>query len=213
MIALYDYHRSSAAYRVRIALNLKGLSYEPRAVDLLRGEQLEPGYCEVNPQGRVPTLVDQQRRLGQSLAIIEYLDETCPDPPLLPPTAPERARVRQLAQIVACEIHPLNNLRVLQHLEQDLRVDEETKRQWYQRWIAEGFAAFESLLADDRTGRYCHGDAPTLADCCLVPQVYNARRWDCDLSPYPAIRRIEAGCLALPAFDRARPEAQPHAPR
>jgi maleylpyruvate isomerase len=209
MIAIYDYHRSSAAYRLRIALNLKGLSYEQRTIDLLRGEQLEPSYRRVNPQGRVPTLVDGQLRLGQSLASIEYLDERHPEPPLLPEKPADRARVRQLAQIVACDIHPLNNLRVLQHLEQQLAVDEAAKRRWYQRWIAEGFTAIEALLDDARTGRFSHGDAPTLADCCLVPQVYNARRWDCDLTPYPTIVRIDQACLELPAFARAAPEAQP----
>jgi len=213
MIALYDYHRSSAAYRVRIALNLKGLHYESQPVDLLDGGQSDETYRRINPQGRVPTLVDPQQALGQSLAIIEFLDETCPDPPLLPDEARARARVRQLAQIVACDIHPLNNLRVLQHLEQQLGTSEEQRRAWYRRWIAEGFAAIETLLDDERTGRYCHGDAPTMADCCLVPQVYNARRWDCDLSPYPSICRIDASCLSLPAFARARPEAQPRAPR
>lgn len=211
---LYDYFRSSAAYRVRIALGLKGLSCESVSVHLTRdgGEQHSSAYRAVNPLELVPSLEDGGAVLVQSLAIIEYLEETHPQPPLLPASPAERARVRGLALTIACDIHPLNNLRVLQYLERELGAADEARTRWYRHWIAEGLEAFEEMLVrSPHTARFCHGGEPTLADVCLVPQVYNARRFSCDLSPYPTITRIEAACLALPAFDRARPENQPDA--
>lgn len=209
---LYDYYRSSAAYRVRIALNLKGIAAERAFVHLRLNEHTQPAYAAVNPQKFVPTLVDGDHRLTQSLAILEYLDETHPTPPLLPADAAGRARVRALAQVIACDIHPLNNLRVLRHLGTGLGQDEAARTGWYRHWIAEGFAALEAMLADHpATGRLCHGDGPTLADLCLVPQVYNAERFACDLAPYPAIRRIAAAARAIPAFADAAPETQPDA--
>lgn len=212
MIELYGYWRSSAAYRIRIALNLKGLEATPRSVHLRRGEQGAPAYRRRNPLGRVPTLVDRGRTYTQSLAILEYLEERYPRPALLPRAAGARARVRALADLVACDIHPMNNLSVLKYLERELNIDSDMRLRWYRHWIGVGFAALETLLADDpRTGRYCHGDRPTLADVCLVPQVYNARRFDCDLAAYPTIRRIDAACGTHEAFRRAVPEAQPDA--
>ncbi|HET6435844.1 MAG TPA: maleylacetoacetate isomerase [Xanthomonadaceae bacterium] len=214
-LCLYSYWRSSAAYRVRIGLNLKGLSYETVPVHLLRdgGEQHSDAFREANPQQLVPVLQHGQRMLRQSLAILEYLDEMWPQPPLLPATARERQRVRALAQLVACDIHPLNNLRVLQYFERDWGVPQPEREVWVKHWIAEGFEALEAMLADHpSTGLFCDGDVPSLADCCLIPQVYNARRFAMDLSRYPNIARIEDACLALPAFDEARPERQPDAP-
>jgi maleylacetoacetate isomerase len=214
MLKLYGYWRSSAAYRVRIALELKGLTYESVPVHLVRdgGEQRKPSYRRINPQGRVPALEHDGRVLTQSLAIIEYLDETWPEPALLPSTAAARARVRALAQLVACDIHPLNNLRVLQYLANELGRSEDARNDWYRHWIEDGFDALEALLAGStETGRYCHGNEPGLADVLLVPQVYNARRYQCDLTPYQTITRIEQACNALAAFDRARPERQPDA--
>jgi maleylpyruvate isomerase len=211
---LYSYFRSSASYRVRIALNLKGLDYEYAAVHLRRGggEHRSADYRALNPQALVPTLVDGERVLTQSLAIIEYLEETHPQPPLLPAAPADRAHVRALAQLVACEIHPLNNLRVLGYLTGELGVSEEAKNRWYRHWVALGLQALEAQLArDPRTGRFCFGDAPGLADCCLVPQLANARRFECDLSGYPTLTRIERACLELPAFQRAAPGAQPDA--
>ena len=214
-LCLFSYWRSSAAYRVRIGLNLKGLSYETVSVHLLRdgGEQHSEAYRQANPQQLVPVLQHGQRMLRQSLAILEYLDEMWPQPPLLPATARERQRVRSLAQLVACDIHPLNNLRVLQYFERDWGVPQPEREVWVKHWIGEGFDALEAMLADHpSTGLFCDGDVPSIADCCLVPQVYNARRFAMDLSPYPNILRIEEACLALPAFDQARPEHQPDAP-
>lgn len=215
-LRLYGYWRSSAAYRVRIALNLKGLSYDSVPVHLVRegGEQHSDAFRQINPQELVPVLLDGSRVLRQSLAIIEYLEETWPDPPLLPATARDRARVRAIAQLIACDIHPLNNLRVLQFFEQTWNVPQPERDLWVRRWIGEGFAALEQLLLESpSTGEFCEGDTPTLADCCLVPQVYNAHRFGVDLAPYPSIRRIHAACEALPAFDAARPENQPDAPQ
>ncbi|HET9933351.1 MAG TPA: maleylacetoacetate isomerase, partial [Polyangiaceae bacterium] len=184
---LYNYFRSSASYRVRIALNLKGVAYDYHSVHLNRngGEQFSPAFREVNPQSLVPVLEDGEQRLAQSLAIIEYLDELYPDPPLLPRTPIERARVRGLALTVACEIHPLNNLRVLNYLSQELGVSADARTRWYRHWVEAGLSAFEARIAEGPSGRFCHGDRPGLADCCLVPQLFNARRFDCDLSPYP----------------------------
>ena len=210
-IALYTYWRSSAAYRVRIGLELKGLGWQARPVHLLRdgGEQHGEAYRALNPQERVPTLLHEGQVLTQSLAILEYLDERFPQTPLLPADAAGRARVRALAQLVACDIHPLNNLRVMQYLERSLHLSTDVRTQWTLQWIAEGFAALEALLAGSSdTGTFCHGDRPGLADICLLPQVYNAHRFGLDLSPYPTLRRIEAACQALDAFERARPENQ-----
>lgn len=212
MIRLYDYFRSSAAYRVRIALNLKGLNYESIPVNLREGEQGGPDYVAVNAQGLVPTLETGSTRLTQSLAICEYLDEAWPQTPLLPEDLGERARVRALAEIVACDIHPLNNLRVLKYLAGTFSVSEADKTRWYHHWIHEGFRAVETMLNDGESpGTYCHGESVTLADVCLVPQVYNAIRFGVDLDGYPAVRRVHEACERIPAFERARPENQPDA--
>lgn len=212
---LYSYFRSSAAYRVRIALNLKQLPCEILPVHLLRdgGEQHQPAYRAVNPVGLVPALEDQGQVLIQSLAIIEYLEEQYPQTPsLLPGNAADRARIRAIAQTIACDIHPLNNLRVMQYLGSTLGLGDEQKTAWYRHWVAEGLGAVERLLAgDSRTVAFCHGDSPTLADCCLVPQVFNAERFGCDLSALPTIVRIVANCQALEAFRQAAPERQPDA--
>jgi maleylacetoacetate isomerase/maleylpyruvate isomerase len=215
-LVLYSYWRSSASYRARIALNLKGLRYEMRAVHLIRdgGEQHGAAYAALNPQELVPTLVDGERVLTQSMAIIEYLDETHPQPPLLPADAAGRARVRELAQIVACEIHPLGNLRVLQRLGGQFDAGDEQKGEWMRHWIANGFQALETMLAHSKhTGQFCHGDTPSMADICLVPQVYNARRWKLPLDDYPTILRIDATCAAHAAFHAAAPEQQGDAQR
>jgi len=207
---LYGYFRSSAAFRVRIALNLKKLDYETAAIHLRRNDQTKPDYLTVNPQGLVPTLDDGGRTLIQSLAIIEYLDEVYPDPPLLPSHPAERARVRALAEIVACDIHPINNLRVLRYLTHSLDHDETAIATWYNHWIDAGFQALERLLVGDpRTGTFCHGEAPGIADIALVPQVVNAERYRLDLSPYPTIARIHQSCMALEAFAAAHPDRQP----
>lgn len=211
---LYSYFRSSAAYRVRIALNLKSLPYEYLGVHLLKngGEQLADSYRNVNPTGLVPTLVDGDVSLGQSMAIIEYLDETHPEPALLPADPIGRARVRAIAQTIACDTHPLNNLRVLKYLKRELNVDDEARDAWYRHWVELGLGAVESMLENSSdTGQFCHGDLPGLADLCLVPQVFNARRLKCDLSAMPNVVRIDAACRALPAFDLAAPEKQPDA--
>ncbi len=213
MTTLYGYFRSSAAYRVRIALNLKGLAYEQVAVNLVKGEQRAEENLARNPQGLVPVLeTDDGTRLTQSLAICEYLEERHPEPALLPADPAGRARVRSLAQLVACEIHPLNNLKVLKYLVHELKLDEAAKLAWYRHWIAEGFTALEARLAGEAaTGAFCHGDSQSLADVCLVPQVFNAERFECDLSAYPTIRRIAERCRAMEAFAKAAPGAQPDA--
>ncbi|MBB4287553.1 maleylacetoacetate isomerase [Roseospira goensis] len=210
---LYTYWRSSAAQRVRIALHLKGVAYDPVPVHLRRGEQRGAAHAARNPQRLVPALeLDDGTVLTQSLAIIEYLEETHPAPPLLPADARGRARVRALAQAVACDIHPVQNLRVLSHLTGACGLDEDTKTAWARHWIETGLAAVERLLADSaETGRFCHGDTPTLADCCLIPQLFNARRFGCDLSALETVGRIDSACAALPAFRRAAPDAQPDA--
>jgi maleylacetoacetate isomerase len=210
---LYDYFRSSAAYRVRIALNLKGLAPERTFIHLRKGAQRGDDYLAVNPQGLVPALVtDDGTVLTQSLAIIEFLDETVPTPALLPGNPADRARVRALALAIACDIHPLDNLRVLRYLLHTVGVEEAQKDAWYKYWIDVGLEALEAAVArDPATGRFCHGDAPTLADICLVPQLANARRVAMDLSPYPTLTRIEAACQALPAFAAAEPSRQPDA--
>jgi maleylacetoacetate isomerase/maleylpyruvate isomerase len=211
-VKLYTYFRSSAAFRVRIALNLKRLAYEPVFVHLAKGEHRQPQYAAVNPQALLPTLeLDDGARLTQSLAIIEWLDEKHPAPPLLPKDALARGRVRSLAYLVACEIHPLNNLRVLQHLKRALGQSQEQIDAWYRHWIADGLGKLEAELARAGTGKFCHGDAPTMADCCLVPQIFNAKRYDSDLAPYPATLRVFENCMKLEAFDRAQPAKQPDA--
>ena len=213
-LRLYSYWRSSAAYRVRIGLNLKGLSYQTLPVHLVRdgGEQHQPDYVAMNPQHLVPTLLHGVRVIRQALAILEYLDEAWPSPRLLPMTARDRARVRGLAQLIASDIHPLNNLRVLRYVEQTWRVQQTERDEWVKHWIVEGFGAMETLLeGDPATGAFCHGQVPGLADCCLVPQVFNARRFGVDMAAFPTILRIEQACLALPAFIEAMPDKQPDA--
>ena len=195
---------------MRIALNLKGLAYEPSFVHLAKGEHRAPAYGTLNAQALLPTLEDAAQRLTQSLAILEYLEETHPAVPLLPKDALGRARVRSLALLIACEIHPVNNLRVLQHLKRVLGQNEEQITAWYRHWIADGLTKFESDLAKV-PGKFCHGDTPTMADCCLVPQIFNAQRYQCDTAPYPATMRIFAECMKLEAFDRAQPSKQPDA--
>ena len=207
---LYSYFRSSAAFRVRIALNLKKLDYETAAIHLRRNDQSGPAYRGVNPQGLVPALDERGQTLIQSLAIIEYLDEVYPEPPLLPKDPPGRARVRALAQIVACDIHPINNLRVLRYLTHQFGRDEAAIAAWYNHWIAAGFEALESLLKDDPcTGTFCHGEVPGLADVVLVPQVVNAERYRLDLAPYPTLTRIFENCMKLDAFTAGHPSKQP----
>ena len=208
---LYTYFRSSAAFRVRIALNLKGLAYEPVFVHLAKGEHRAAAYAKVNPQALLPTLeLDDGTRLTQSLAIIEYLDDKHPQKPLVPKDAQQRARVRSLSYLIASEIHPLNNLRVLQHLKRALSQSEDQVNAWYRHWIADGLAKLEAELASSQ-GRFCHGDTPTMADCCLVPQIFNAKRYQSDLAPYPETMRVFEACMHLEAFDRAQPSKQPDA--
>lgn len=211
---LYTYFRSSAAYRVRIALHLKGLPYEAVPVHLVRngGEHRQPDYLALNPAGLVPALEDRGQVLTQSLAIIEYLEETYPAPALLPGDALNRARIRALAQAIACDIHPINNLRVLQYLSRELGVTDEQKNAWYRHWVESGLAAVEAMLQQQpRSGRFCVGDTPTLADICLVPQVFNARRFNCNTAHIPTVMRIVDACEALEAFRRAAPDNQPDA--
>lgn len=211
---LYTYWRSTAAYRVRIALNLKDIEYRQEAVHLVRegGEQHQAAYRAINPQGLVPALALGDRVITQSMAILEYLEETTPWPPLLPSRPADRARVRALSNTVAADIHPLNNLRVLKYLRGSMGVSDEAKNDWYAHWIAEGFGALERMLeAHPDTGEFCHGDEPGMADIFLVAQMYNAHRFDCDVTGYPTVNRINAACLERDAFARAVPEAQPDA--
>lgn len=211
---LYTYFRSSAAYRVRIALNLKGLGYEAVPVHLLKdgGQQRQEDYRQINPSGLVPALQDDRITLTQSMAIIEYLDERYPAVPLMPQDPPGRARVRELAQIIACDIHPLNNLRVLRHLVHELKLSEDQKNAWIRHWISEGLAGLEAHLErDPAAGPFCHGNSPTIADCFLVPQVFNAQRFEIDMAAYPNISRIHALCADMPAFASAHPSQQPDA--
>ena len=207
---LYGYPMSSASYRVRIALALKGIEVTTVTKQLRRGEQRAKDFLEINPQGFVPVLsLDDGQALPQSLAIIEYLDEICPQPPLLPAAPIERARVRALSLLIACDIHPLNNLRVLQYLEGSLGEAQSVRDAWYRHWIEAGFEALEEALGrDPARGRFCYGDAPSLADVCLVPQVFNARRYSVDLAPYPRIVAIDAACREIAAFASAAPEKQ-----
>ena len=211
---LYGYFRSSASYRLRIALALKNVSHEQASIHLTRGggEQFSAAFHKLNPQQLIPVLEHDGHVLVQSLAIMEYLEETVPQPAILPKDPAGRARVRALCQVVACEMHPLNNLRVLTYLTKNLGVSEEAKLGWYRHWIALGFTALEGLLAGHpQTGRYCHGDSPTMADICLVPQVFNAKRFDCPMEAFPTVMRIHDACQALPAFAGAAPAKQPDA--
>lgn len=208
---LFNYFRSSASYRVRIALALKGLDYDYRPVHLVKGEQLLDAYASVSASRLVPALVDDEgRRFSQSLAIIEYLDETHPEPPLLPRDPVGRARVRALALDIACEIHPLNNTRVLKYLTASLKLSEDDRNRWYRHWVETGLEAVERQLAA-QPSTYCHGEQPTLADCTLVPQIFNARRFDCRLDQVPQVMRVFDACMQLPAFENTRPEACPDA--
>lgn len=211
---LFTFFRSSASFRVRIALNLKGLKYEQAPIHLRRGggEQLSAAYKAINPQALVPALEDGGKILTQSLAIIEYLEERYPQPPLLPRDPADKALVRSMALIIACEVHPIQNLRVLQYVKKGYNQSDEQVNRWAQHWIKLGLAALEQIIvAQPRRGKFCFGDKPTLADICLVPQLGNARRYGCDLSPYPAIIEIEKNCMALAAFADAAPERQPDA--
>lgn len=207
---LFNYFRSSASYRVRIALALKGLDYDYRSVHLQKNEQTQESYAAVSASRLVPMLVDGGQRITQSLAIMEYLDETHPEPPLLPKDALGRARVRALALDIACEIHPLNNLRVLRYLTQSLKVSEDDKNRWYRHWVESGLEVVERQL-QDQPAAFCHGDAPTLADCTLVPQIFNAQRFACRLDHVPQVMRVYEMCMQLPAFVNTRPEACPDA--
>ena len=211
MMELYNYFRSSASYRVRIALAFKGLPFDYKAVHLTRDEQFKESYAAVSAARLVPLLKDGDAVLTQSLAIIEYLEETHPDPPVLPRDAIGRARVRALAYDIACEIHPLNNLRVLRYLVRDLKLSEDDKNRWYRHWVETGLETLERQLSGPQTGRHCHGDAPTLADITLVPQIFNARRMDCRLDHVPNVMRVFDACMALDAFEQTRPEKCPDA--
>ena len=214
MMKLYDYYRSSASYRVRIALAIKDIDYEMVSVDLAAGAQKEGSYRAENPQGAVPLLVDGNFRLTQSLAIMEYLDEQYSDPALVFGDAQDKAYIRQMAQIIACDIHPLNNLKVWKgYVGKTLGADETQMQDWYARWIHDGFAAYETLLnTQGKTGDFTCGDQPSMADLCLIPQTYNARRFNVDLSNYPTICAIEKTCMGLEPFQNAAPEGHPDAP-
>jgi maleylacetoacetate isomerase len=206
---LHNYFRSSASFRVRIALELKGLSYTYVPVHLPRGDHRKPPYADLAADALVPLLEVDGLRLSQSMAIIEYLDETRPQVPLLPTEPAARAVVRALAQSIACEIHPINNLRVLKYLTRELHVEEEVKNTWYRHWVREGLEAFERQLAQHPPSLYCHGDVPTLADCCLVPQIFNARRFDTNLDGLSRTMAAFEACMALDAFQRAQPSHCP----
>jgi maleylacetoacetate isomerase len=210
---LHGYFRSSAAFRTRIALNIKGIDYDSIPHHLRKNEQRAPGFLKINPMGLVPALEDGPTVLTQSLAIIEYLDETQPEPALLPKSPAARARVRALALTIACDIHPLNNTRVLGYLTGVLKVSTAQHDAWYRHWVIEGFKGIEGMLASGGTGKFCHGDTPTLADVCLVPQVFNAKRFldDSALAAFPTIMRIFGACMTLEPFDRAQPSKQPDA--
>ncbi|ASU40086.1 maleylacetoacetate isomerase [Herbaspirillum sp. meg3] len=213
-IHLYSYFRSSASYRVRIALNLKGQSYDTVPVHLVNngGEQFAPAFSALNPQSLVPVMEEDGHHITQSLAMLEYLEERFPTPALLPAGLLDRAHVREISLAIACDIHPLNNLRVLRMLKQELGVSEEVKQQWIQHWVKLGFAALEQqLAASPQRGRFCFGDTPTMADCCLIPQIFNARRFEVDMTPYPTLAAIDEACGQLKAFQLAQPSAQPDA--
>jgi maleylpyruvate isomerase len=211
MMKLYNYFRSSASYRVRIALELKGLAYDYAPVHLVRGEHLEAPFTDISPDMLLPLLEVGEERFTQSMAIIEYLDETHPEPPLLPADAAGRAQVRALSQMIACDIHPVNNLRVLKYLVRDLKLDEQAKTAWYRHWVTEGLQAFERHLERRPASRFCHGDTLTLADCCLVPQIFNAQRFDCDLSGMPRTLAAYEAAMDVEAVQRAHPSRCPDA--
>lgn len=206
---LFTYFRSSAAYRVRIALNLKNLPAEHEVVWLTKGEQSADAYTQINPHGLVPTLVDNGQELGQSLAILEYLDELHPEPALLPQDPVERAQVRAMALLIACDIHPVNNLRILKYLKSELGHSQDEVDTWYRHWCDQGLAGLEADILRRKPGKFCFGDSVTLADICLVPQVFNANRFNVDMSQYPNVARINDTCLQLPEFDQAQPMKQP----
>ena len=209
---LYSYFRSSASYRVRIALALKGLAYDYVPIHLVRNEQLKPPFSDIAANKLVPALVEDEHVLTQSMAIIEYLEETHPEPPLLPGDALARARIRSLAQDIACEIHPINNLRVLRFLVHEMKLSEDDKNRWYRHWVESGLEVVERrLAADSATGTFCHGDTPGLADICLAAQVTNNGRFGVDMTPYPVISRIHAACMQHPAFATTQPSACPDA--
>jgi maleylpyruvate isomerase len=206
---LYNYFRSSASFRVRIALGLKGLPFDYVSVHIAKGDHKKPDYAALAADTLVPLLDTGTDKLSQSMAIIEYLDETHPTPALLPPDAVGRAKVRALAQSIACEIHPLNNLRVLKYLVKELKLDEDTKTAWYRHWVRDGLVSFEKQLAQLPASTYCYGHTPTLADCCLVPQIFNGQRFDCDFSGLPRTMAAFDACMQLPAFDKAQPKNCP----
>ena len=209
---LYSYFRSSASFRVRIALALKSLPHDYKTIHLVRNEQNGPDYAAVSPQRLVPSLRDGDATLTQSMAIIEYLDEVYPEPRLMPLDPLGRARVRSLSQDIACEVHPLNNLRVLRYLVKELGASEDAKNAWYRHWVEVGLEAVErQLAAHPATGHFCHGDTPTMADCLLVPQIFNAQRFECRLDHVPTVMRVFETCMALPAFQAAQPSACPDA--
>ena len=212
---IYTYFRSSASYRVRIAMNLKGLSYDPEFIHMPTGKHNEAAYAAVNPARLVPALIDDGHLLTQSLAIIEYLDETHPAVPMLPKTPLERARVRALSMLIACEIHPINNLRVLKYLSGTLKVTEDQKNVWYRHWVEDGLAKLEAMLttgeSSAQTGKFCHGDTPGMADCCLVPQIANGQRFNCNFDHVPTVMRIWDECNKLEAFKKAGWQSQPDA--
>jgi maleylacetoacetate isomerase len=212
MLTLYGYFRSSAAYRVRIALNYKDIDYDQQFIHLVRdgGQQFSADYKKINPQSLVPTLIKDNKAYTQSLAIIEYLEEKYPEPALLPPNAEGKSQVRALAQIIACDIHPLNNRRVLKYFSEVLHLSEDQQHAWIQHWIQTGFSALEKMLmASNKTNDFCYGATPTMADICLIPQMYNAQRFNCPLDDYPILSRINENCLKLPAFQKAHPSKQP----
>ena len=215
MLKLYHYFRSSTSYRVRVALNYKELDYELIAVNLVKGEQFDPEYLKLNPQGAVPTLIDDGFVVTQSMAIMDYLNEKYPGKSYYPDGLEARSFVRRIAQIVSCDIHPVNNLRVLKYLTNELGVEENQKIAWYQKWIHDSFNSVEELLKMNsfhKEGGYCCGETPTIADMCLIPQVYNARRFECDMDQFPLIQAVEDKCLAHPAFIKADPHTQPDTP-
>lgn len=211
MMKLHNYFRSSASFRVRIALNLKGLDYDYIPVHLARGDHLKGPFAAISADKLVPMLEDEGERFSQSMAIIEYLDETHPEPPLLPHDPVGRARVRALAESIACEIHPLNNLRVLKYLVRELKLDDAAKNAWYRHWVRLGLEAFERQLHQLPAGIYCYGNTPTLADCCLVPQIFNAQRFECDLGELPRTMAVFEACMQHDAFRSAQPSSCPDA--
>jgi maleylacetoacetate isomerase len=208
---LYTYFRSSAAFRVRIALNLKGIAYEPHVVWLPDGQQKSDAYSQINPQNLVPTLIDEGERLSQSMAIIEYIDETHPEPALLPKEPLDKARVRSLSQLIACDIHPINNLRILKYLKSALHQEQAAIDTWYRHWCVEGLSAYERQLDEWSTGEFSYGDSVTMADICLVPQVFNAKRFEVDMAQFPKTLRVFHRVMQIPAFDIAQPSKQPDA--